>query len=58
MHKRKRAVDRIDDPTPPGSALRLTFFFAQNPIIRKPFRDLFAQIAFGFSIRDRDITAI
>ena len=58
MHKSKRAVDRIEYPTPPRSPDGFAFFLAENSIIRKPFRDLFAQIAFRFSICDRDITTI
>src|SRR6185369_14705787 len=58
MHKRKRAVDRIEYPAPSRRSLRFTFFFTQNSVVRKPLGNAFAEVTLSFSIRDRDVTAV
>src|SRR6185369_4559180 len=58
VHKRKRAVDRIEYPASPGRTLRFTFFFTEDSVVRKPFCNLLAQVTLRLSIRDRDVTAV
>jgi hypothetical protein len=58
MHKRKRAVDWIEYPAAARLPSRLTFFFTQNPIIRKTLGDSAAQVTLSLSIRNRDETAV
>src|SRR5262249_51199115 len=58
VNKSKRPVDRIDDPTATGGSFTFTFFFAEYTVGRKTFRDLPAQVAFGFAIRNGNVTAV
>src|SRR5215212_1426051 len=58
MHKREGAINRIHYPTPPRSSGRLTLLLTENTVIRKPLRDAFAQVIFGLSIGDRNVTAV
>src|SRR6185437_8061619 len=58
MHKRKRPVDRIEYPAPARVTSRLTFFFTQNPIIRKMRFDALPQVTLRLSISNRDETTV